>query len=81
RVWNSIYEENCFKPRSVYRPLNPLAPSRGEDDGESFYTWLEGLCLEKRVFYKLISGLHASINLHLCANDLLEETWGKPSWG
>ncbi|GAB1297920.1 ERO1-like protein beta [Apodemus speciosus] len=53
----------------------------GEDDGESFYTWLEGLCLEKRVFYKLISGLHASINLHLCANYLLEETWGKPSWG
>ncbi|KAM9819838.1 peroxisomal ATPase PEX6 isoform 3-T3 [Syngnathus typhle] len=31
RVWNSIYEENCFKPRSVYRPLNPLAPSRGDD--------------------------------------------------
>ncbi|XP_022354881.1 ERO1-like protein beta [Enhydra lutris kenyoni] len=81
RVWNSIYAENCLKPRSVYRPLNPLAPSRGEDDGESFYTWLEGLCLEKRVFYKLISGLHASINLHLCANYLLEETWGKPSWG
>eukprot|EP00069_Balaena_mysticetus_P017236 bmy_10465T0 len=81
RVWNSIYEENCFKPRSVYRPLNPLAPSRGEDDGESFYRWLEGLCLEKRVFYKLISGLHASINLHLCANYLLEETWGKPTWG
>ncbi|XP_005291245.1 ERO1-like protein beta [Malaclemys terrapin pileata] len=81
RVWNSIYEENCFKPRSVYRPLNPLAPSRGQDDGESFYTWLEGLCLEKRVFYKLISGLHVSINLHLCANYLLEETWGKPRWG
>ncbi|XP_021122032.1 ERO1-like protein beta isoform X5 [Heterocephalus glaber] len=77
RVWNSIYEENCFKPRSVYRPLNPLAPSRGEDDGESFYTWLEGLCLEKRVFYKLISGLHASINLHLCVNYLLEETKGE----
>ncbi|XP_032169527.1 ERO1-like protein beta [Mustela erminea] len=72
RVWNSIYEENYFKPRSVYHPLNPLASSHGEDDG---------LCLEKRVFYKLISGLHASINLHLCANYLLEETWGKPSWG
>ncbi|TRY83864.1 hypothetical protein DNTS_030094 [Danionella cerebrum] len=41
RVWNSIYEENCFKPRSVYRPLNPLAPSRGDDDGEGFYNWLE----------------------------------------
>uniref|UniRef100_A0A8C5M1M1 Endoplasmic reticulum oxidoreductase 1 beta n=1 Tax=Leptobrachium leishanense TaxID=445787 RepID=A0A8C5M1M1_9ANUR len=77
RVWNSIYEENCFKPRSVYRPLNPLAPSIGE----SFYEWLEGLCLEKRVFYRLISGLHASINLHLSAKYLLEGTWGESNWG
>uniref|UniRef100_A0A2K6T2Z0 Endoplasmic reticulum oxidoreductase 1 beta n=1 Tax=Saimiri boliviensis boliviensis TaxID=39432 RepID=A0A2K6T2Z0_SAIBB len=61
RVWNSIYEENCFNPCTK--------PPGGS------------LCLEKRVFYKLISGLHASINLHLCANYLLEETWGKPSWG
>ncbi|KAM4692900.1 LOW QUALITY PROTEIN: ERO1-like protein beta [Discoglossus pictus] len=80
RVWNSIYEENCFKPRSVYRPLNPLAPSLGAE-GESFYTWLEGLCLEKRVFYRLISGLHASINLHLSAKYLLEDTWGRARWG
>ncbi|XP_061687130.1 ERO1-like protein beta isoform X2 [Syngnathoides biaculeatus] len=77
RVWNSIYEENCFKPRSVYRPLNPLAPSRGE----SFYNWLEGLCLEKRVFYRLISGLHSSINIHLCARYLLDEGWGRSVWG
>ncbi|CAB1344811.1 unnamed protein product, partial [Coregonus sp. 'balchen'] len=70
RVWNSIYEENCFK--SVYRPLNPLVPPRGgDDDGEGFYNWLEGLCLEKRVFYRLISGLHSSINIHLCAEYLL----------
>ena len=25
------------------------------------------MCLEKRIFYRLISGLHASINLHLSA--------------
>uniref|UniRef100_A0A8C5M3I2 Endoplasmic reticulum oxidoreductase 1 beta n=1 Tax=Leptobrachium leishanense TaxID=445787 RepID=A0A8C5M3I2_9ANUR len=81
RVWNSIYEENCFKPRSVYRPLNPLAPSIGGENGESFYEWLEGLCLEKRVFYRLISGLHASINLHLSAKYLLEGTWGESNWG
>uniref|UniRef100_A0A3P9D2U6 Endoplasmic reticulum oxidoreductase 1 beta n=1 Tax=Maylandia zebra TaxID=106582 RepID=A0A3P9D2U6_9CICH len=81
RVWNSIYEENCFKPRSVYRPLNPLAPSRGEDQREGFYTWLEGLCLEKRVFYRLISGLHSSINIHLCAEYLLDEGWGRSVWG
>ncbi|XP_024252450.1 ERO1-like protein beta isoform X1 [Oncorhynchus tshawytscha] len=82
RVWNSIYEENCFKPRSVYRPLNPLVPPRGgDDDGEGFYNWLEGLCLEKRVFYRLISGLHSSINIHLCAEYLLAEGWGKSLWG
>ncbi|XP_041418740.1 ERO1-like protein beta isoform X1 [Xenopus laevis] len=81
RVWNSIYEENCFKPRSVYRPLNPLAPTISGDNGESFYEWLEGLCLEKRVFYRLISGLHASINLHLSAKYILEDTWGNPRWG
>ncbi|XP_073682459.1 ERO1-like protein beta [Garra rufa] len=48
--------------------------------------WLQsdvrsGLCLEKRVFYRLISGLHSSINLHLCAEYLLDEGWGKPVWG
>lgn len=33
-----------------------------------------GLCLEKRVFYRLISGLHSSINIHLCAQYLLDGT-------
>lgn len=33
--------------------------------------WVAGMCLEKRVFYRVVSGLHASINLHLCANYLL----------
>uniref|UniRef100_A0AAY4EJU6 Endoplasmic reticulum oxidoreductase 1 beta n=1 Tax=Denticeps clupeoides TaxID=299321 RepID=A0AAY4EJU6_9TELE len=76
RVWNSIYEENCFKPRSVYRPLNPLTPSR-----VSLFMFALGLCLEKRVFYRLISGLHTSINIHLCAQHLLDEGWGKALWG
>lgn len=32
-----------------------------------------GVCLEERVFYRMISGLHSSINIHLCANYLLSE--------
>uniref|UniRef100_A0A8D3DQ49 Endoplasmic reticulum oxidoreductase 1 beta n=1 Tax=Scophthalmus maximus TaxID=52904 RepID=A0A8D3DQ49_SCOMX len=80
RVWNSIYEENCFKPRSVYRPLNPLAPSRGESTAAAAGRF-KGLCLEKRVFYRLISGLHSSINIHLCAEYLLDERWGRSVWG
>uniref|UniRef100_A0A4W3IJ81 Endoplasmic reticulum oxidoreductase 1 beta n=1 Tax=Callorhinchus milii TaxID=7868 RepID=A0A4W3IJ81_CALMI len=78
RVWNSIYEENCFKPRSVYRPLNPLAPIRGE----LLYIYIYFcLCLEKRVFYRLISGLHTSINVHLSAEYLLDDVWGRSRWG
>uniref|UniRef100_A0A672P7D1 ERO1-like protein alpha n=1 Tax=Sinocyclocheilus grahami TaxID=75366 RepID=A0A672P7D1_SINGR len=68
RIWNSIYEENCFKPYSVKRPLNPLASN-------------SGLCVEKRAFFRLISGLHASINIHLSARYLLDENWFKMKWG
>ncbi|XP_068821706.1 ERO1-like protein alpha isoform X11 [Capricornis sumatraensis] len=25
KIWNVIYEENCFKPQTIKRPLNPLA--------------------------------------------------------
>lgn len=35
-------------------------------------------CLEKRVFYRVISGMHASISTHLC-HDYLNQTTGK--WG
>lgn len=27
---------------------------------------LDGLCREKRMFYRVISGLHSSISTHLC---------------
>ncbi|TKA38564.1 hypothetical protein B0A54_09499 [Friedmanniomyces endolithicus] len=35
-------------------------------------------CLEKRVFYRVISGMHASISTHLC-HDYLNQTTGQ--WG
>nr|CAG4649187.1 EOG090X03A4 [Scapholeberis mucronata] len=57
RVWRTIYEENCFKPKRGY---GPYIDSTNVGD----------LCLEKRAFYRAISGLHASINVHLCAQYL-----------
>ncbi|KAI0178778.1 endoplasmic oxidoreductin [Hypoxylon sp. FL1284] len=36
----------------------------------------EGECLEKRVFYRVISGMHASISTHLCW-DFLNQTTGQ----
>ena len=91
-VWDAIYKENCFsKPsaepllrnsfggslsdmfqaandlRSVLRANAPAAEFPPEDD-----------CLEKRVFYRVISGMHASISTHLC-HDYLNQTTGE--WG
>ena len=32
------------------------------------------VCLEKRIFYRIISGLHASISIHICADYLDQQT-------
>lgn len=93
-VWDAIYEENCFTTpdptpmfqkvkgrggslsdlfqaandlRSVLRANAPATAFTPEDD-----------CLEKRVFYRVISGMHASISTHLC-HDYLNQTTGM--WG
>jgi len=56
RVWRAIYEENCFRPSSV----------KSTHFSSAFLPQvLEGMCLEKRAFYRAISGLHASITVHL----------------
>ncbi|XP_071454854.1 ero1-like protein [Hetaerina americana] len=54
RIWRSIYLENCFRPKNSYGSF--IQSSK-----------LEGLCLEKRAFYRAVSGLHSSINIHLCS--------------
>jgi ERO1-like protein beta len=51
--------------------------------GGSEYTVIDDLefdeeCLEKRVFYRVVSGMHASISTHLCF-DFLNQTTGQ--WG
>ncbi|KAM9764715.1 ERO1-like protein alpha [Menidia menidia] len=82
RIWNSIYEENCFKPLAVRRPLVPGSfQSASGAEARTFYSWLEGQCVEKRAFYRLVSGLHASINVHLSARYLLEDGWFQRNWG
>ena len=57
RIWSAIYNENCF-----FLP-----------DSKIFYDLRQKrlntnkMCLEGRTFYRLISGLHTSITIHLCA--------------
>ena len=79
RIWRSIYEENCFTAEK--REYTYLLQRRGsEPPGGSGD---EGLCLEKRAFYRLISGLHASINIHLSAMYLFQDKIGvmPDRWG
>ncbi|KAK5915781.1 hypothetical protein CesoFtcFv8_001343 [Champsocephalus esox] len=77
-----VDEENCFKPYTIKRPvLSSLFHSSSGSESNTFYSWLEGQCVEKRAFYRLISGLHSSINIHLSARYLLEDSWFQKKWG
>ncbi|KAI5634651.1 endoplasmic reticulum oxidoreductin 1 (ERO1) domain-containing protein [Phthorimaea operculella] len=63
RIWRSIYQENCFRPKSNPYDSFPFVMSSD----------MSNECLEKRVFYRAVSGLHTSINIHLCSKYLLSE--------
>lgn len=70
RIWNSIYQENCFKFGEGY---GPYTTSKN----------LNAMCIEKRAFYRAISGLHSSISIHLCAQYYTKanDCFSKGEWG
>jgi len=85
RVWSSIYSENCFGLSELNllskNSPNPAPVSLPESMTEVLRT--EGAespkdCLEQRVYYKIISGLHASISTHIC-REMMNQTTGE--WG
>ncbi|XP_072030623.1 ERO1-like protein beta isoform X2 [Amphiura filiformis] len=79
RIWHAIYNENCFKPDPNTTGYQSLLTNKNVNKGSLY---LQGLCLEKRVFYRLVSGLHSSINIHLCADYLLsDDPFGGETWG
>ena len=49
----------------AFDPISPLTAGAAQDDE---------ICLEKRVFYRMISGLHASISIHICDEYLNQST-------
>ncbi|EKM54501.1 uncharacterized protein PHACADRAFT_258384 [Phanerochaete carnosa HHB-10118-sp] len=66
RVWSSIYEENCFGVSH----FDTLGAFTEEEEAKT--------CLEQRVYYKIISGLHTSISTHICYDNFNQSTgeWG-----
>ncbi|PWY89295.1 endoplasmic oxidoreductin [Aspergillus heteromorphus CBS 117.55] len=86
QVWDSIYRENCFlKPSPGLSPAPPLGGIQAVHDFRNVLQQelkrpdlldLDNECLEKRVFHRVISGMHASISTHLCW-DYLNQTTGQ----
>ena len=54
KVWKAIYDENCFFSSNSLIDVN-------------YESFIEELCMEKRVFFRALSGLHSSISIHLSA--------------
>eukprot|EP00871_Galdieria_phlegrea_P005669 jgi/Galph1/6102/GphlegSOOS_G4648.1 len=63
RIWKAIYNENCF-----------LFPN--ECSGQEACSLQEHYCKEQRVFFRLISGIHTSINMHIAKEYLFGTRWG-----
>lgn len=64
-LWSSLYNENCFG-------------YDGEDDNTTTKKHSGDEDIEQRLFFRVISGFHASVSTHLCYSHLNTSTgvWG-----
>ena len=69
RIWRAIYEENCFDLDEAPSPKEQLVLAWRRDVVRDAAAPSAGQCLERRVFYKLVSGLQASISTHIATSD------------
>lgn len=64
QIWQIIYEENCFfdldSQLSVAQETDREELEEKKDESAE-------QCMEERVFFRLISGLHGSTTVHLCS--------------
>jgi len=66
RIWRAIYLENCFEPPKISASAR-TSDKKAAFSAAFFPKAIEKMCLEKRAFYRAISGLHSSITVHLTA--------------
>lgn len=85
QVWEAIYRENCFSKDVEMASTKPSSIGLQEQAAQDLRSVIQhnsppsdDECLEKRTFYRIISGMHASISTHLCY-DYLNQTTGQ--WG
>lgn len=80
-----MFDEQCLKPASTN--LASLIGNLRTVNNVSFFQ-IDDMCLEKRAFYRVVSGLHSSISIHLCANYPIKQKQpgfcsapGEEKWG
>lgn len=56
---------------------------RPDDENVKYLTAnvVSGMCMEKRVFYRVVSGLHAAINVHVASHYPRAALFGEETWG
>ncbi|KAB5549961.1 endoplasmic oxidoreductin-1 [Coniochaeta sp. 2T2.1] len=67
-VLESAGRQQVLEQQRQSNPLTPFVAKTGLE--------FEDECIEKRVFYRVVSGMHASISAHLCW-DFLNQTTGQ----
>jgi hypothetical protein len=67
-VIDAAGRQHVLEQQRQHNPLTPFVAKTGLE--------YEDECLEKRVFYRVMSGMHASISTHLCW-DFLNQTTGQ----
>jgi len=67
-VMDAAGRQQLLEQERQHNPLTPFVAKTGLE--------AEDECLEKRVFYRVMSGMHASISTHLCW-DFLNQTTGQ----
>ncbi|KAF4311222.1 Endoplasmic reticulum oxidoreductin 1 [Botryosphaeria dothidea] len=67
---------NVMKNQPLQRSVQSAIAKGAQPSGRVDTLELDDECLEKRVFYRVVSGMHASISTHLCW-DFLNQTTGQ----
>lgn len=75
RIWRTIYQENCFSSSIISTGTaskSSIASVAASSASQPFITQstYSSMCMEQRAFYRLLSGMHTSINIHLSASYL-----------
>eukprot|EP01147_Barroeca_monosierra_P010270 gene10270-2419_t len=86
RIWDAVYNSNCFKAQSQDEFYSEFLGSQFESTEDGNFPSgtastqplvdMHSMCLEERFFYRLLSGVHASISVHL-SYKWLDQTTGE----